>query len=187
MALNARQRQFVAAYISCKNATRSAIAAGYSRDTAGSQGHDLLKHPEIAQRIRLGLAAQEQDLERKARCLGVTKERMIQELARTAFSNMDDFATITDKGSVKFKSTLERKPGTGHTIKKVTESTSQYGGQIGLELHSKDRAQELLCKLLGWTKEQLELSGGLSQPQVQVILTMPSNGSEKPKDEKDKK
>jgi hypothetical protein len=183
MALNAKQKMFVQAYLLCKNATKAAIEAGYAKSGAGTEGHRLLKNAEIKARIRMGLAAQEADMERKARVLGVTRERMIQELARTAFANMNDFANITDRGAVKFKATHDRKPGTGHAIKKLSESVTKEGGSTSLELHSKDRAQELLCKLLGWTKEELNLNtapGG-----VQVILTMPSNGRQAPKkDEK---
>lgn len=43
-----KQKRFVAAYLKNPNATQAAIEAGYSAHTAGSQGHDLLKNPEIA-------------------------------------------------------------------------------------------------------------------------------------------
>lgn len=46
--LNARQERFVLEYAISNNATQSAITAGYSERTAASQGHDLLKKPEIA-------------------------------------------------------------------------------------------------------------------------------------------
>ena len=45
--LNQKQRLFVEAYLADPNATKAAIKAGYSRKTAYSQGHDLLKKPEI--------------------------------------------------------------------------------------------------------------------------------------------
>jgi phage terminase small subunit len=48
MALNPRQIQFAHQYCIDFNATQAAIRAGYSEKTAGSQGHDLLKVPEIA-------------------------------------------------------------------------------------------------------------------------------------------
>src|ERR1700728_4363808 len=102
MALNAKQKLFIQAYLACKNATEAAKAAGYSAGSARQEGSRLMTNADIKARITMGLAKQEADLQRKAAILGVTKERMIQELARTAFANMDDFAKITDRGSVKF-------------------------------------------------------------------------------------
>lgn len=46
-ALNDKQAAFAREYLVDFNATQAAIRAGYSRKTAGSQGHDLLKKPEI--------------------------------------------------------------------------------------------------------------------------------------------
>lgn len=176
-ALCPRQRLFIREYLLDKNATRAAIAAGYSKKTARFIGAENLTKPNIRSAINMGLAMQEADLNKKAVLLGVTKERMIQELAKVAFANMDDFAVIDERGGVKLIATKDRRPGAGGAIKKIAESTSQYGGSVGLELQSKDRAQELLCKLLGWTKTELDLN--LPTINVQVILTMPRNGSER--------
>ena len=181
--LNARQKLFIKNYLVSKNATKAAIAAGYSADSARTEGPRLLHNPAIKARINRGLAEQEEDLQRKARVLGVTKERMIAELARVAFSNMNDFAIVTENDHVRFIPTSQRKIGTGHAIKKISESVSKEGGSTSLELHSKDRAQELLCKLLGWTKDEMNLN--MPQNGVQVTLVMPSNGSEARPEEKD--
>ena len=47
MALNRRQALFVGEYITDLNASRSALAAGYSAKTSGQIGFELLKKPEI--------------------------------------------------------------------------------------------------------------------------------------------
>ena len=49
--LNDKQSRFVDEYLVDLNATQAAIRAGYSQKTAGSQGFDLLKKPEIAAEI----------------------------------------------------------------------------------------------------------------------------------------
>lgn len=51
MSLNAKRQRFVDEYLVDLNATQAAIRAGYSVKTAGQQGHDLLKNPEIAAAI----------------------------------------------------------------------------------------------------------------------------------------
>jgi phage terminase small subunit len=177
--LNAKQKLFIKAYLVCKNATKAAIAAGYSEKTAGQCGHEYLRKPEIARHIRMGLAEQEQDLEKKAAILGVTKAKLIEELKITAFADMNDYAKVTDQGSVVFTPGSQLRPGRAKAIRKLSESVSKEGGSTALELHSKDRAQELLCKIMGWTKNDLNLN---LNGNVQVILTMPANGSEAKKE-----
>jgi phage terminase small subunit len=79
--LNAKQKAFAREYLVDHNATKAAIRAGYSKKTAGSQGFDLLKKPEIAAAVAQG------DLE-AARKVGLTLERLDQELARVCFSDL---------------------------------------------------------------------------------------------------
>lgn len=46
--------QFVEEYLKlkCKNATKAAIAAGYSEKTASSQASMLLKHPDVSEYLK---------------------------------------------------------------------------------------------------------------------------------------
>lgn len=88
MALNLQQAKFLKAYLKNGNATQAAIEAGYSEKTAGSQGHDLLKNPEIAKAVKKALLKYE-----------VTTERIVEELAKLAFSNMGDFAAPSEDGT----------------------------------------------------------------------------------------
>ena len=56
MPLNPKQQRFVAEYLKDSNATQAALRAGYSPKTAYSQGHDLLKKPEISEAVAKGTA-----------------------------------------------------------------------------------------------------------------------------------
>lgn len=62
--LNDRQKLFVSEYVASKNATQSAIKAGYSEKTAYSMGARLLKNVEIQNAIddKLGKMAKKLDL-----------------------------------------------------------------------------------------------------------------------------
>lgn len=182
MALNPKQRLFVKAYIAVRNATKAAEAAGYSKKTAGSQGHDLLKKPEIAEAIRIGIARHERILEQRAIENGVTKDKWLRELARIGFTNIDDLATIDAKGKVKITATDERDTNLGAVIKKI--SAGKFGPSI--ELHSKQAALETLGRSYGWVKDIVEGNNtnkntNIDNSKPRVILTMPANGSEKPK------
>lgn len=83
--LNERHARFVEAYLIDPNATKAAIAAGYSKRTAGAKGHELLKKVEIQRAIEKGRKASELRT-------GVTIDRVRLELARVAFTNLDDVA-----------------------------------------------------------------------------------------------
>lgn len=62
--MNPKRARFVTEYLKDSNATQAAIRAGYSKKTAGSQGHDLLKDPEISEALskhtaKAGMSADE--------------------------------------------------------------------------------------------------------------------------------
>lgn len=92
MALNDKQQRFVAEYLKDQNATQAAIRAGYSQKTAGSQGFDLLKKPEIADEIRRKTGKILEKAE-------FTAERVIQELARIV--TFDPRKLYSEDGSLK--------------------------------------------------------------------------------------
>lgn len=85
-ALNPKQQQFVVEYLVDLNATQAAIRAGYSPKTAGVQGFDLLRKPEIA-------AAIESLRNEHAKNTGLTVERVLTEAMRLAFF---DIRKLTD-------------------------------------------------------------------------------------------
>lgn len=71
--LNARQRAFVAAYLKDPNATKAAIAAGYSKNGAASKGSQLYRNVKIRAAIDAALNR-----------VGVTSEVVLGELLRLA-------------------------------------------------------------------------------------------------------
>ena len=78
MALNERQKLFVAEYLKDLNATQAAIRAGYSAKTAYAIAEKLLRKAEIKQAIQEAMKARSDRTE-------ITQDRVLQELARLAF------------------------------------------------------------------------------------------------------
>lgn len=79
MALTPKQSQFVAEYIANgMNATKAAIAAGYSAKTAQEQGSRLLSNVMVS-------AAIEEKTNRILGKLEITAEKVLQEIAKMAF------------------------------------------------------------------------------------------------------
>ena len=81
--LNDKQRRFVDEYLIDMNATQAAIRAGYSQDTAYSQGQRLLKHVEVAALVSEGKA-------RLAQKAGVTQEWVVERLKTVAQRCIDE-------------------------------------------------------------------------------------------------
>lgn len=88
MALNDKQKRFVAEYLIDLNATQAAIRAGYSAKTAHSQGPRLLEHVEIA------AAVDAAKLERSQRTQ-VDADWLLKRLADEADADLADLYTET--------------------------------------------------------------------------------------------
>ncbi len=81
MALTSKQLRFVQEYLIDLNARQAAIRAGYSEKTAAAQGSRLLTNADIQAEIniRQGKIAEKLD---------ISAERVLQEMARLAFSDI---------------------------------------------------------------------------------------------------
>ncbi len=90
--LNPKQTRFVAEYLIDLNATQAAIRAGYASANADVTGPRLLGHVGIAAAVAEGQA-------KLAGKVGVTAERIVTELAKLGFSNMQDYVGVTSDGS----------------------------------------------------------------------------------------
>jgi phage terminase small subunit len=77
--MNERQRRFAESYLQDPNATRAAIAAGYSENGAHVTGHRLLKNPKIAEYLSRRTDEALEGLE-------VTPDMVVEEVGRLAFN-----------------------------------------------------------------------------------------------------
>ncbi|HVA16081.1 MAG TPA: terminase small subunit, partial [Candidatus Dormibacteraeota bacterium] len=79
--MNHRMQIFVAEYLVTLNATEAARRAGYSSRHAGLRGYALLRRPDVQLAIRAAMDA-------RAARTGVSADRVVEELASIAFSDM---------------------------------------------------------------------------------------------------
>jgi phage terminase small subunit len=84
--LNDKQKRFVAEYIIDLNATQAAIRAGYSPQTAYSQGQRLLKNVEVQEYVE---KAKQKLIVRS----DITIERVLRELASIGLDNEKERTT----------------------------------------------------------------------------------------------
>lgn len=185
MALNAKQKIFVAEYLVDKNGTRAAVKAGFSPNGAAVQASRLLRNVNVRAAVEKGLRRQLMEADVAAAKVGITKERWLEELALIATANMDDHARVVQRkvkngsagGHYVVTDVIATPSGArprdlGRVVKKLSETKNG----IGIELHSKQAALDTLGKAFGWVKDQIEMTGKDGGPQVIVML--PSNGRE---------
>ena len=150
--LTRKQERFCEEYVIDFNGTRAAIAAGYSEKTAAEIASENLTKPNIQNYI--------DEIQKDLRKLtGVTAVRNILELKKIAYASMaqfkdgwmteKDFNELTDDQ----KSCLSE---ISYQTKTTKDSTDTF---VKFKLHDKQRAIEILNKMLGFNEaDKLDLS-----------------------------
>lgn len=152
--LTAKQRRFVDEYITHNlNATKAALAAGYSEATAYSQGSRLLKNVEIRAAIEGHLAV-----------AGMRAQEVLLRLTEHARADIGDlwdetlgginWATARRKGLTRLIKKIKRKT-TYRTVGDETIETVEED----FELYDAQHALELLGKHHGLFVEKVEHTG----------------------------
>lgn len=155
--MNEKQQRFCEEYLVDLNATQASIRAGYSPLTAYSQGHDLLKKPEV----QAYLAEKRKELQERT---GVTQERVLREYARIAF--FDPRALYTVDGALKHVRDLDGDSAAAIAGVEVHEefvSDSPDRMAIGqtkkVKYVDKVRALDSLARHLGMFTDKIEHTG----------------------------
>lgn len=152
---NIRER-FCQHYTKHWNATRAAKEAGYKEKWASSIGYQLLQNTLVKKRIS-------ELTEHAIKEIGVTRERVLTELSRIAFTGMKDLATWNESG-VSFKPSKDIDEDVAAAISEVSETVTQAGGTLRIKQHDKVRALEILAKNLKMLTDKHEHSGPDGKP-----------------------
>jgi len=160
--LTPKQERFVAQYLIDLNATQAAIRAGYSEKTATEQGSRLLTNVKVQEAIAKGQ-------NKTAAKLEITKERIVEELAKIGFSNMLDYMRAgTDGDPYLDFSNLTREQAAALAEVTVEDFKDGRGEdardvrRIKFKLHDKKGALVDMAKMLGFMIEKHEHSGEIS-------------------------
>jgi len=157
--LTPKQARFVEEYLKDLNATQAAIRAGYSPRRADALGYENLRKPEIKDAIEVA------QRERSART-GVTADRVVQEIARVAFSSLRDVMTW-GPASVQVRPDGEITPEAAAAIAEIAETNTG----VKVKLHNKVAALEQLAKHVGLYQDRSPPSAADA-----VIVYLPDNG-----------
>ncbi len=161
-------------YLVDEDATRAAIAAGYSKKTANCQGSQLLGNSKIRAAIKIGMKKRDKKIVKRS---VITRERWLEEVRKLAFPDLDTYAKVSKSGFVHVVATEDRPKGSGRAIESLEQG--RYGAK--LKLHSKSAALALYAKAMGWTPDQLQNLGADGKPvaPASVVVVLPSNGRER--------
>src|ERR1700751_3501447 len=154
--LTPKQARFVAEYLVDLNAAQAAIRAGYSAKTAKEIGCENLTKPNIQAAIEAGQL-------NLARQTGITQERVLNELAKIAFSDQRKVMKW-GPGGVLLRDSTELTDDEAAIVSEVSETTTATGGSLKLKTHDKVGALKLLGEHLGLFKQRMELTGKDGEP-----------------------
>jgi len=164
-----KQEKFVAKYMACLDATKSAIYAGYSKKSAMSQGCQLLKNPKVAAEIAKRSAP-------ISKALGITAEMVMAEIGKLAF--FDARKLFNDDQSLKMMSELDDNTAAciagleitelfeGQDVKDGTQKKTVYGIQKKAKVTDKLAALKIYAQHLGQLVDKVEHSGKLTLEQL---------------------
>lgn len=156
--LNMRQRIFCEKYVQLNwNQTQAAIAAGYSVKCAPQQAQYLLKNPQVQKYLELI----KEDLGVR---LGITRERIAQELAKTAF--FDPKKLYDDNGDLKQFSEIDDDTAGAINNVEIVEDRLGQTTTKKIKVNDKVRAAELLTEMLGYkapVRQEIKHSGDIVQ------------------------
>ncbi|MFE1630378.1 terminase small subunit [Brevibacillus reuszeri] len=171
MKLTPKQQRFVDEYLIDLNASAALLRAGYKSKNPDVDGHKLLVKPSIQEAVQSRM----KDRERRTE---ISQDRVLEQLAKIAFSDIkdfvsfDDFSTVIveDKdgneypqrvGGIRVKSSDEID---GTMISEISES------QHGLKIKRPDqlKALELIGRHLGMFTDKVEHSGVMTSQVIDM-------------------
>lgn len=168
-----KQNRFAEEYIIDLNATQAAIRAGYSPNTANEQGARLLTKVSVQTEIQSAIEA-------RSRRTEITADKVLAELAKIAFANMQDYMTVNSDGSAYMDlSSLTREQAAAIQELNCETYTEQDGDterpvkKARIKLTDKRGALVDVGKHLGMFTEKLQHEGTLEI----VVRREPTDGT----------
>jgi phage terminase small subunit len=175
--LTEQQERFVQEYLVDMNATKAAERAGYSQKTAYAQGFRLLKHAEVAQRLRILQ-------EKRAARVEITADRVLEELKELAFSDVTHYQVDAD-GKLAL---AEGAPGYAmRAISLVKHKSTTYGEgehartehSVEIRLWDKPNTLKLAGRHVGLFPDKFAIEAEVGPALSKILLLAAQRASQK--------
>lgn len=153
--LTPNQEMFCQYYIADPelNASKAAVKAGYSEKAARVLASQLLTNINVTDRIKHLTRS-------RMKRLQLTQDDVVNELKKIAFSDMKDFAGWNSK-AVDFKDSEKLENEQTAAISSISQNVNKDGNvNIGMKLHDKTKALELLSRHMGMLNDKLDHTSG---------------------------
>lgn len=171
--LTGRQWMFVEEYLVDLNGTQAAIRAGYSADTASAGACQLLRNIKIAAAIDRALSERP----------GVTRARIVEELALIGFANMQDYMRSGGDGDPYLDFSKLTRDQAAALAEVIVEDFKEGRGEdardvrrIKFKLSDKQAALEKLGKALGMFRDRLDVNHGVSSGLQELMQRVAESG-----------
>ena len=167
--LDARERRFVGEYLIDLDPQRAAIAAGYKKTVARTKSYQWVSNSEQKPHV---FNAVQKAVKKRADKYEITADRVLEEIAKLAYSNIRDFLHI-ENGDV-YVDLSKMTPEQSAALSEVVVDRHIYRGRRGrngngdeirrtkVKLADKTRALELLGKHLKLFTEVHHHTGSIS-------------------------
>ena len=149
--LTVREERFVEEYLVDLCGAHAAVRAGYSPKKVTARAAILLARPRVKAAVKTAKDA-------RSRATNITAERVLEELALVAFSDMQNYLD-RGKGGTKLKAFEDMPPGTSRAIEAVAETRGPQGDRVAVKVVDKMKALSRLCDHLGICREKVDISG----------------------------
>ncbi len=169
LGLNPKQKRFCEEYVIDLDPGPAYVRAGYSKKGAPQAAHKLLKHADVQRQLA-------KLTEKRSKAVGITAERVLEELAILGFSDINDYKN-TKEGFYLSDKTNDAASRAVSSIK-LKRHTGKDGVEVTTEIRLWDKpaSLRLLAQHLGMLNDRgpIPPGGGVT---VQVAI-FPSNGRE---------
>src|SRR5579864_1976799 len=158
-----KQRKFAELYLSNGKDKIAAYMGSHNvRSQIPTRTHKaaaerLLQHPKVMKLLAEGEARKHEVTKKVFEKYAITEERILEELARLAFSNPTDVMEWDEEKGITTKPSSEIPDDVKAAITEITETELKDGRKkVKVKMASKKDALEALAKHKGLMKEQLE-------------------------------
>lgn len=154
--LTPKEKLFISHYVKTRNATQSAISAGYSENSAKEIGYENLTKLHIKVEIDKKINALQEKVD-------LSSEMILRELMRVAFADLKDIMEWDDDG-VRIIPSAELEDDQSRVLSEVSSTTTTLPNRTTItntkaKAYDKLRALELLGKHLKMFTDRTELTG----------------------------
>lgn len=172
--LSPRMERFVDEYMVDFNGTQAAIRAGYAKSGAKVQASRLLTNANVIKAIQ-------ERRDRAASKFELTRERMIEEYCKLAFSDPRKF--FNEDGTLKRVPELDDQTAAALAHFEVMEEFEGHGEdrmQIGfttkIKWVDKKGALDSIARVMGWNQDKMKLQGDAENPLTLLLKQVSGTG-----------